>query len=124
MRDTIRYTRHTTRVESDGRETWRDRSAALFGNRYVVDVVLAIGHIAPTAETFVTTRMVASKTTLGDSLVRPVVLRLEGAGILARLPRSGGPRSMLYYQVRQGPLWEALVRTCAVAREDTAQAAG
>jgi hypothetical protein len=123
MRDTIRYTRHTTRVGSAGPETWRDRSAALFGNRFVVDVVLAISQIAPTAETFVTTRMVASKTTLGDSLVRPVMLRLQRAGILSQLPRSGGPRSMLYYQVGQGPLWDALVRTCAAAREDTAQAA-
>jgi hypothetical protein len=111
-------------VEPAEREAWRDCSAALFGNRCVVDVVLAIRQLAPTAETFVTTRMVASKTTLGDSLVRPVMLRLESAGILARLPRSGGPRSMLHYQVRQGPLWEALVRTCATVREDTAQAAG
>jgi hypothetical protein len=124
MRDTIRYTRHTTRVDPAERETWRDRSAALFGNRFVVDVVLAIRQLAPTAETFVTTRMVASKTMLGDSVVRPVMLRLESAGLLARRPRSGGPRSMLHYQIRQVPLWDALVMTCTTVREDTAQAAG
>jgi len=111
-------------VDPTERESWRDCSVALFGNRFVVDVVLGIRELAPTAETFVTTRMVASKTTLGDSLVRPVMLRLENAGILARLPRSGGPRSVLHFQVRQRPLWEALVRTCAAVREDTAQAAG
>jgi hypothetical protein len=124
MRDTIRYTRHTTRVDPLERETWRDRSAALFGNRFVVDVVLAIRELAPTAESFVTTRMVASKTMLGDSLVRPVMLRLASAGLLARLPRRGGPRSMLHYQIRHGPLWEALGMTCATIREDTTQAAG
>ena len=85
--------------------------------------MLAISSLAPTAETFVTTRMVASETALSDSLVRPVILRLEKAGLLARLPRSGGPRSMLYYQTRQSALWEGMITTCAAVRMDAAQSA-
>jgi hypothetical protein len=118
IRDTIRYTRHTTRVDPAEPGTWRDRSAAVFGNRCLVDVVLAIRQLAPAAEIFVTTRLVASETGLGDSHVRPVMLRLESAGLVTRLPRSGGPRGMLYYQVRHGPLWEALVTVCATVREE------
>ncbi len=100
------------------RETRRARSAALFGNRYVAEVIAAIEVLAPTQEGVVTTRMVASKTQLSDSLVRPVMLRLEVVGLLAREERSGGPRSELRFRVRDQTLWPAVTRTCAILRAD------
>lgn len=94
--------------------TRREYSAALFGNSYVVDVVMAIGRLAGDAEAFVTTRTVASDSGLADSLVRPVMLRLVDAGLLVPLARPGGSRSTLPYQVQRDHLWSALAKICAV----------
>lgn len=112
MRDANRYTRHTTRVRADGHAASQERSAAIFGNRYFACVVLAVDRLSATGDAFVTTRMVAAETTLGDSLVRPVMRRLDAAGLISALPRTGGPRGMLNYQVMRGPLWTAVVVTC------------
>jgi ribosomal protein S25 len=112
-------------VEPDQqRETRRARSAALFGNRYIAEVVAAVEVLAPPRENVVTTRMVASKTKLSDSLVRPVILRLEAAGLLAREERSGGPRSELRFQVRDEALWPAIARACAILRAQGGEQAG
>lgn len=122
MRDAKRYMRHTTRVRADERAASQERSAAIFGNRYFADVVLAVDRLSATCDAFVTTRMVASETGLGDSLVRPVMRRLDAAGLIAALPRTGGPRSMLNYQVMRGALWSAVVSACAeTTREGASQ---
>jgi hypothetical protein len=92
----------------------RDYSSALFGNRYVVEVVMAIDELAPTVANRVTTRMIASNSGLSDSLVRPVVLRLTDSAMLAPIPRTGGPRSTLRYQVLRTDLWAALVAICTL----------
>ena len=103
----------------------QERSAAIFGNRYFAEVVLAVDRLSATGDAFVTTRMVASETALGDSLVRPVMRRLDVAGLIAALPRTGGPRSTLNYQVMCGALWSAVVSACAeTIREDAAQSPG
>jgi hypothetical protein len=64
-------------------------------------------------------RMVASETTISDSLVRQVMERLHGAGLIAEEPRSGGPRSPRYFQVRRGPLWTGVLRTCVASKRDS-----
>jgi hypothetical protein len=123
MRDAKRYTRHTTRVRADGHAASQERSAAIFGNRYFAEVVLAVDRLSAAGDAFVTTRIVASATALGDSLVRPVMLRLDAAGLIVPLPRIGGPRSTLNYQVTRGPLWLALVHACSAAfGQDTTRA--
>jgi hypothetical protein len=105
-------------------QTRRERSAALFGNSFVVDVVMAIDRLAPAAENFVTTRTVASETGVSDSLVRPVMRRLAEMGVLAPSPRTGGPRSELRYQVSRGALWTAVTRTCTIVGADSSEMAG
>ena len=64
-----RYTRHTTHVQADEHATSRDRSAAIFGNRFFADVVAAVDRLSGPDDAFVTTRRVASETALSDSLV-------------------------------------------------------
>jgi hypothetical protein len=105
-------------MNADLIEAWRELSAAIFGNRAMAPVITAIEELTQTGDSFVTTRMVASATELGDSVVRPVMLRLVAAGAIAQLPRSGGPRSTLYYQVQHGPLWHALIATCRAIAGD------
>jgi hypothetical protein len=102
-------------VAADGHEAWQERSAAIFGNRYFAEVVMAADRLSAMGDVFVTTRMVAAVTGLGDSLVRPVMRRLSAAGLIAELPRTGGPRSTLNYQVVRNPLWEAIVAACVEA---------
>jgi hypothetical protein len=113
MRDANRYTRHTTRVRANEHAASQERSAAIFGNRHFAEVVLAVDRLSSTDDAFVTTRMVASETTFGDSLVRPVMRRLGAAGLLSALPRASGPRSTLNYQVLRGALWTAVVGASA-----------
>ena len=106
------------RVELEEHEASRERSSAIFGNRYFVDVVLAVDHLSGDDHARVTMRMVASETTISDSLVRQVMERLHGAGLIAEEPRSGGPRSPRYFQVRQGSLWTGVLATCVASRGD------
>ena len=113
-----RYMHNIIRVELEEPEASRERSSAIFGNRYFVDVVLAVDQLSGTDDTRVTTRMVASETTLSDSLVRQVMERLHDAGLIAEEPRSGGPRSPRYFQVQQGRLWTGVLATCVASRGD------
>jgi hypothetical protein len=117
------YTRHTIHVQADGHAASRDRSAAIFGNRFFAEVVIAIDRLSGPHDTFVTTRRVANETGIGDSLVRPVMLRLRNAGLIAGLPREGGSRSTLLYQVRRGPLWAGVLAACIATIDDTVPAA-
>ena len=119
MRDANRYTRHTTLVQADELVASRERSAAVFGNSFFAEVVTAVERLSAPAEAFVTTRMVASETTLSDSLVRPVMHRLRNVGLIMALPRTGGPRSTIHYQVQRGPLWTAVVTACALIIEES-----
>jgi hypothetical protein len=108
------------RVELEAHEASRERSSAIFGNRYFVDVVLAVDHLSGDDDARLTMRTVASETTISDSLVRQVMERLRGAGLIAEEPRSGGPRSPRYFQLLQGPLWTGVLATCIASREDDA----
>jgi hypothetical protein len=108
-------------VQADEHALLRDRSAALFGNRSFAEVVTAIDRLSGPEDGFVTTRRVASDTGIGDSLTRPVMLRLRNAGLISELPREGGPRSTLLYQVRRGPLWTAVLAACLATIDETAR---
>lgn len=111
-----RYTRNIIRVELEEHDASRDRSSAIFGNRYFVDVVLAVNHLSRDNHARVTMRMVASETTISDSLVRQVMERLHLAGLVTEQPRTGGPRSARYFQVRRGPLWASVLDACVASR--------
>jgi len=119
MRDVKRYTRNIIRVKLEEHEAERERSSAIFGNRYFVDVVLAVNHLSGDDHARVTMRMVASETTISDSLVRQVMERLRLAGLITEQPRTGGPRSPRYFQVRRGPLWVGVLDACAASSGDT-----
>jgi DNA-binding GntR family transcriptional regulator len=95
-------------VDVDVQEARRRLSAAVFGNRAVADVISAINRLTAQGDPLVTTRTVANAANLGDSVVRPVMLRLDAAGLLQAQPRTSGPRSTLHYQVQRGELWTAL----------------
>lgn len=81
-------------------------SAAVFNNRYMVDVLLDLD-ARRTSDA--TTRQVAASTRIGDSLVRPVMLRLQTAGVLVRMPRLGGPRGTQYFELQRSATWDNLV---------------
>jgi DNA-binding GntR family transcriptional regulator len=86
----------------------RSLSAAIFGNRAAADVIHAIEDLTRAGNRAVTTRMIARHTGLGDSVVRPVMLRLQSAGTLTAQPRDIGARSALHYEVQATELWDAL----------------
>jgi len=94
-------------------EARRAASVALFNNRAVVDVVLAIERVADGKDVFVTTRVVAASTGMVDSVVRPVMHRLVEAHVLAAVPKTGGPRSTQYFTVGKASVWDALLRLCS-----------
>lgn len=112
-----RYTRNIICVELEESEASRARSAAVFGNRYFAEVVMAVSHLSGDSHVGVTMRMVASEASLSDSLVRQVMNRLRDAGLVRELPRTGGVRSPRYFQVSPSPLWIGVLRACAAARQ-------
>jgi hypothetical protein len=83
-------------------------SASLFNNRYFTRVVQAVAEVGAAQDGLVTTRAVAAATGVSDSLVRPVILRLEAGRVLHRLPRAG-LRGAQYFSVVPGELWDALL---------------
>lgn len=94
-------------------EARRAASFALFNNRAVVDVVLAIERIADQQGVFVTTRAIAANTGIVDSVVRPVMRRLVEAQALAAVPKAGGPRSAQYFTIGRAATWGALLALCS-----------
>ena len=124
MRDSVstcdvnRYTCNIIPMPLEEPEASRERSSAIFGNRYFVDVVLAVNDLSGDNRARVTTRMVASQTTLSDSLVRQVMGRLHDAGLIAEQPRAGGRRSPRYFDVHRGPLWTGVLAACVASRGD------
>jgi hypothetical protein len=81
----------------------RRRSAALFGNEKMAEVVVALDEEGPA-----TAQTIAARTGITHSLVRDVLLRLTAGGAARPLPRLGGSRSPQYYQPVNGDLWAAL----------------
>lgn len=91
----------------------RDASYAVFGNRAVVDVVQAVQALDAQDDALITTRAVAARTGMADSVVRPVMNRLARAGVLLAAPRVGGPRSSQYFTIERRSVWDALLALCS-----------
>jgi hypothetical protein len=87
----------------------RRRSAALFGNEKVVEVVLSLNDVPEPRSA--TAQQIMEATGIGHSMVRDVLQRLTGAGALHALPKVGGSRSAQYYRP-DGDVWESLVGLC------------
>lgn len=104
-------------------EARQRQSAALFNNTYYADVVLQIAALSRKPHHFVTTRKIAAAAGLADSLVRPVVLRLEAAELLGRLPRLGGRRGEQHFMCSTSAAWINLVRLCRSLKETGFEAA-
>jgi hypothetical protein len=75
----------------------RAKSVALYNNRHFTECASHLLVVWKSGEEFVTVRQGAAASQLSDSLVRPVVLRLVGSGVLEKLPHMGGGRSPQYY---------------------------
>lgn len=116
-------TRYINHVTYDSAETLRDRSYAVFGNRYVAEVVTAISQETAVVGSQVTVRMIAARARLNDSLVQLVTKRLVNAELLHRLPQDR-PRAPAYHEVqRSGGRWQALVDLCRRLADDVEQEA-
>jgi ribosomal protein S25 len=89
----------------------RRRSAALFGNEKVVEVVRAL-HAIPDPQ-IATAQQLSDASRIGHSMVRDVLQRLSNAQIVLVLPKVGGSRSAQYYQPVRGPAWDRLVQLCS-----------
>jgi hypothetical protein len=100
------------REQRNGRESARLRSAAVFGNRFFAEVVVAVDRLSGPGGDGVTVRMIAADTGLVDSVVRPVMRRLCDGGLVAE-PDRAGARSALHYRVRRTPLWAGVLSACA-----------
>jgi hypothetical protein len=83
---------------------------ALFNNRAFADVTVAADRILDAApQGTVTTRQVAAATGFADSVVRPVMIRLNAAGLLRALPKQGAANSTQLYQRVDDELWQRLL---------------
>jgi len=101
-------------VEGTELEAVRAKSAAVFGNRHLAEVVAAAAVLAPNVGDQLTVRMLANRTGLTDSVVRPIVKRLVDADLLQPRPQQR-PRGANYHEVRSGDgPWQALVHLCAL----------
>jgi predicted transcriptional regulator len=89
----------------------RDRSAALFNNCHLVEIVIVI---AAYGRKPFTTRQISTSTGLADSIVRPVIRRLLDAGLVERTTSTthGRGRAPNYLRVTSMPGWAELKALC------------
>lgn len=105
-REAIRFMRHTRSVMVDAHET-RRVSAAVFGNEKTVEVILAVqssGGLARATD-------IVQTTGIAHGMVRPVLKRLLDAGVLTAMPRRGGSRGELFFEIGNIDLWAAVLAT-------------
>jgi hypothetical protein len=91
----------------------QQRSALAFGNRYFASVVDAAARQHDRDDAF-SVRRIARDLGVADSLVRSVVLRLAGLGIIDAVPRTGGSRSEQLYVLIESERTDALVAAARV----------
>jgi predicted transcriptional regulator len=90
----------------------REKSAALFNNCHLVDIVNTISQ--KRSQPF-TTRQIATDSRLADSLVRPVIRRLLESGLIEPATiegSSGRGRAPNYLRVRSTSGWTELRSLC------------
>ena len=99
-------------MEKASAEVLRDRSAALFNNCHLVEIVAAIAAIGP-GKPF-TARQIAKHTDLADSVVSPVSRRLLGSGLIERTTatNTGRGRAPNYFRVTASSGWSELKSLC------------
>lgn len=99
-------------------ERTRQRSAAIFGNEKVVEVVLALNDTgeSPTA----TAQDLSRATGIAHPMVRDVLRRLALGEVLIAAPKVGGSRSAQYYHPRPGAAWDAVVSLAEAIASETA----
>ncbi|MQY27243.1 hypothetical protein NRB56_28260 [Nocardia sp. RB56] len=112
MRYVICVTGYIIEVSQAERGAFRERSAAIFGNRYMADVVAVVADLAAHSPDGVTVRMVNKQTQIPDGLIKQVMKRLVGARLLRELPRNG-PRAPLHHTIEDTDgVWTVLVDIC------------
>lgn len=84
-------------------------SAAVFGNEKTVEVVLAL----VAANGLARTTDIVRSTGIANGMVRPVLKRLLEAGALSAMPRRGGSRGELYFEIADHGLWSCIAATAA-----------
>lgn len=95
----------------------RRRSAALFGNEKIVEVVLALQ-----AEGTATAQVIVMRTGIAHSMVRDALGRLVEGGVVRPLPKTGGSRSPQYYEPAGSRIWEILLALAQAVRDDVRNA--
>jgi len=98
--------RHSRSVMVDVLAT-RRLSAAVFGNEKTVEVLLAVED----AKGLARATDIVQSTGIAHGLVRPVLKRLLDAGALHAMPRRGGARGELYFEIGDPQLWGTMVAT-------------
>jgi hypothetical protein len=97
--------RHTRGVPSGLEETRRVSSAA-FGAEKFVEIVLAFAAERPGA---VPLKDLAERTGVPRNLLNPVLARLVEMGALRQLPRIGGSRGAVHYDVADDGVWAGVL---------------
>lgn len=86
----------------------------MFNNRAFADVAVAAYRICRSSEAgVVTTRQVAASLGFADSVVRPVMIRLGDAGLLAATERKGVGNAPRLFTVVDASPWEHLLELIA-----------
>ena len=95
---------------SDSFETARLARYAMFNNMAFSDVVVTADRLLANAvDGTVTTRQIAAALGIGDSVVRPVMERLVGAGMLDELPRTGVSNGRRLFHRRNEGRWTPML---------------
>ena len=91
----------------------RRRSAATFGAERFAEVVLGYQEELPGA---VPLKALVERTGFERNLLNPILFRLCESGALRQLPRLGGSRGPVAYDIANQALWNALLTVAAQLR--------
>ena len=83
----------------------RRRSASLFGNEKVAEVIVAVQAAGGPC----TAQEISLSTGVGHSMVRDALRRLVESGLVVTLPKVGGARSAQYYTPAEQEAWRLVV---------------
>lgn len=86
----------------------RQVSASVFGNDKWIEVVRSLEELSGTP----LAQEIARRSDVNHDLVTKVLVRLEAAQLVKRLPRIGGRRGPVPWEVQRGGAWQAMVALC------------